>query len=86
MRRHWHVSLIGKESDMHNRFRFLLSIKAYHLLVEEEVIVELKAVERHELLFEAQLLSYLKLTGKRLGLLLNFNVPALRHGIRRIVL
>jgi GxxExxY protein len=37
-------------------------------------------------LFEAQLLTYLKLTGRRLGLLINFNVPLLKHGIKRIVL
>lgn len=56
------------------------------LLVENEIIVEIKAVERHEPVFEAQLLSYLKLTGKNLGLLINFNVPVLKNGIKRIIL
>jgi len=56
------------------------------LLVENEIIVELKAVERHEPVFEAQLLSYLKLTEKHLGLLVNFNVPVLKSGIKRIIL
>jgi GxxExxY protein len=56
------------------------------LLVEESVIVELKAVEKHNPLFDAQLLTYLKLTGHRLGLLLNFNVVLLKDGIKRIVL
>jgi GxxExxY protein len=55
------------------------------LLVAEVVIVELKAVEKMLPLFEAQLLTYLKLTGLRLGLLINFNVPLIKDGIRRLV-
>ena len=56
------------------------------LLVEDQLVVELKAVESMLPLFEAQLLTYLKLTGKRLGLLINFNVPKIKDGIRRIIL
>lgn len=56
------------------------------LLVENDVIVELKAVDRMDPVFEAQLLSYLRLTGKRLGLLVNFNVPVLKRGIKRMIL
>lgn len=56
------------------------------LLVESELIVELKAVERHHLLFEAQVLTHLKLTSKRLGILINFNVPRTKDGIKRIIL
>jgi len=56
------------------------------LLVWDEIIVELKAVDRIEPLFEAQLLTYLRITGKKLGLLLNFNVPVLKKGIKRIIL
>jgi GxxExxY protein len=48
--------------------------------------VELKAVEKHNPLFDAQLLTYLKLTGHRLGLLINFNVPLIEDGIRRVIL
>ena len=55
------------------------------LLVAEVVIVDLKAVEKMLPLFEAQLLTYLKLTGLRLGLLINFNVPLIKDGIRRLV-
>jgi len=55
------------------------------LLVEEKVIVEIKAVERIELIHEAQLLSYLKLSGCKVGLLINFNVQVLKQGIRRLV-
>ena len=55
------------------------------LLVEDLVIVELKAVETVSNLHKAQLLSYLKLSGKKLGLLLNFNVVRMKDGIHRFV-
>ncbi|HMS09486.1 MAG TPA: GxxExxY protein [Pyrinomonadaceae bacterium] len=55
------------------------------VVVEESVIVEIKAVERIIPVHEAQLLSYLKLTGMKVGLLLNFHVPVLKSGIKRIV-
>jgi len=55
------------------------------ILVEPGIIVELKAVERLLPLHEAQLISYLKSTGYRLGLLINFNHELLKHGIKRIV-
>jgi GxxExxY protein len=53
------------------------------ILVEDAVIVELKAVTTVTPLHEAQLLSYLKLSGKHLGLLINFNVTLLKDGITR---
>ena len=56
------------------------------LLVEDCLVIELKAVEELLPVHEAQLLTYLKLTGHRLGLLVNFNVPLIRDGIKRIVL
>jgi GxxExxY protein len=56
------------------------------LLVEEAVIVELKAVEKLLPIHEAQLLTYLKLSGKRLGLLINFNSALIRDGIKRLKL
>jgi GxxExxY protein len=56
------------------------------LVVENEVIVELKAVERLLPVNEAQILSYLKLSRKRLGYLINFNVPRIKEGIRRFAL
>jgi GxxExxY protein len=55
------------------------------LIVENEIIVELKAVDRMEALFEAQLLSYLKITEKKIGLLINFNVPVLKNGVKRMI-
>jgi GxxExxY protein len=56
------------------------------LLVEDRVIVELKAVEILLPLHEAQLLTYLKIANRRLGLLINFNVPLIRDGIKRRIL
>jgi GxxExxY protein len=56
------------------------------LLVNDNVVVELKAVEKMNDIFGAQVLTYLKLTGLRLGLLINFNVSAIKNGIKRIVL
>ncbi len=55
------------------------------LLVESKVIVEVKAVERFEPIHEAQLLSYLKLSGLNLGFLINFNTRLIKHGLRRLV-
>lgn len=55
------------------------------LLVEGQVIVELKVVEQLVEVHKAQLLSYLKLSNKQVGLLINFNVVHLRNGIRRLV-
>ena len=56
------------------------------IVVEDQVIIELKTVERLLPIHEAQMLTYLKLSGIRTGLLLNFNVPALKDGIRRMLL
>lgn len=56
------------------------------VLVEELVICELKAVQTMHPVFLAQLLTQLKLTEKRLGFLINFNVPLIKHGIKRVVL
>ena len=56
------------------------------LLVANRIIVEVKAVEKILPVHEAQLLTYLKLSGHRIGLLLNFNVPLFKHGLKRFVL
>ena len=55
------------------------------LLVQDEVIVELKAVDELTRVHEAQLLSYLRLSGKKVGLLINFNVAHLKSGLKRMV-
>ena len=56
------------------------------LIVEDSVIVEIKSIERFDPIFEAQVLTYLRVTGKKLGLLMNFNSRLLRDGIKRYVL
>lgn len=55
------------------------------LLVQDTIIVELKAVEKVKAIHEVQLLTYLRLSNRRLGLLLNFNVQCLKHGIFRVI-
>jgi GxxExxY protein len=55
------------------------------IVVAKSLILELKACERLEPIHEAQLLTYLKLTGIKVGLLINFNVPVLKDGIKRMV-
>jgi GxxExxY protein len=56
------------------------------ILAGDLVIIELKAVELVNPVWEAQVLSHLKMTGKRLGYLINFNVPLMKSGIRRFVI
>ncbi len=73
------VPVIYKSEQLDADFRI-------DLLVEKEVIIELKAVEIILAVHEAQLLTYMKLADKRLGLLINFNVPRLIDGFRRKVL
>ena len=55
------------------------------IVVENTIVLELKSCEKIEPIHKAQLLTYLKLSGLKLGLLLNFNVPVMRDGIVRIV-
>jgi GxxExxY protein len=56
------------------------------IIVENEVVVELKAIEAINEVHLAQILTYLKLSGKHIGLLLNFNVKSLKDGIKRVVM
>jgi GxxExxY protein len=56
------------------------------LFVEERVIVELKTIDKLSPIHDAQLLTYMKLANSSVGLLINFNVPVLRNGVRRKVL
>jgi len=56
------------------------------LLINKQLIVEVKAVEQMNRIFKAQVLTYLKLANLRLALLINFNVPLLRDGIERVIL
>ena len=64
----------------------LTKIVGLLLLVAGAVVVEVKAVEELLPIHEAQLLTYLRLGGWKVGLLINFNVPVLKQGVRRLVL
>lgn len=55
------------------------------ILVEDEIILEIKSVETMNPVYEAQIISYLRLTDKKLGFLVNFNVPLLKDGFKRFV-
>jgi len=55
-------------------------------LIEDAIVVELKSVERFDAIFEAQVLTHLRLSGKRRGLLMNFNSRLLKDGVKRFVL
>ena len=56
------------------------------MLINDLVIVEIKSVERYDPVFEAQVLTYLKITGKRVGLLINFNSRLVKDGLKRFIL
>lgn len=56
------------------------------LLINDTVIIELKAVDQILPIHQAQLLTYLKLSKKQLGFLINFNIPLIKHGIKRMAL
>ncbi|MBL4716256.1 MAG: GxxExxY protein [Bacteroidia bacterium] len=79
--------------NVQNQVCIPLQYKGYELskdfyidiLVENEIIIELKAVDTLHPVHEAQIISYLKLADKRLGFLINFNVPLLKHGFKRFV-
>jgi GxxExxY protein len=74
----------------------LVTLKYYDLIIEDGlrldilvdnlVIIELKAQEQFHPIWEAQLLSYLKLSDKRLGFIVNFNVPLIKNGIKRYIM
>jgi GxxExxY protein len=77
-----------RQKEMPVRYKGFMIEVGYRLdlLVEDQVIVELKAVTGMHPIYEAQLMTYLRLSGCRVGLLINFNVPRLKDGlIRRIV-
>ena len=59
---------------------------SYSLIVEDNLVIELKSVEKMMPVHDAQLLTYMKLSGKKVGLLINFNEKVLKNGIKRFVL
>ena len=72
------VSLIYKTHELSRELKI-------DILVENEIILELKSSEIMHPVYEAQIISYLKLTNKKLGFLINFNVPVLKNGFKRYV-
>lgn len=56
------------------------------MLIDNQLLVEIKAVEEMNRVFKAQVITFLKLTGVRLDLLINFNVPLIKNGIERVIL
>lgn len=72
------LPLVYKGKKLRKEFRI-------DLLVEQEIVVELKTANQILPLHEAQIISYLKLADKRLGFLINFNVPLLKQGFKRFV-
>ena len=79
--------LFESEKAMPVRFKGrLVCYQRIDLFVDNRLVVELKSVEDLHPVHVAQVVSYLRLTGTRLGLLVNFNVPLLKQGIRRVVL
>ncbi|MBU1192339.1 MAG: GxxExxY protein [Gammaproteobacteria bacterium] len=76
---------VGRQLELPIRYKDIELTCGYRidLLVEDAVIVELKAVEKLQPIHDAQLISYLRLSGKRLGLLMNFNERYLKNGIKR---
>lgn len=78
--------VVVQQSELPINYRGVQLDASYRLdlLIENEVIVELKAVEELLPIHTAQLLTYLRLSDKRLGLLINFNVDLLKNGIKRL--
>lgn len=72
------VPLVYKGTDLDSDYRL-------DLLIEGEIILELKAAIEHHPVFDAQIISYLKLANKKLGFLFNFHVPIMKNGIKRFV-
>ena len=79
VKRQYPVPVIYKEIKLDCGYRV-------DLMVEDSVVVELKVVDEINPVHEAQVLTYLKFSGKRIGLLINFNVTVLKHGLRRFIL
>ena len=77
--------ITGYQSSLNGSRYPLNKDYVFDLLVEEEIILELKAVESILPVHEAQIINYLKLADKRLGFLINFNVPLLKNGFSRFV-
>ncbi len=78
IKRQYEIPVLYKGKQLEQNYRI-------DLLVNNQVIVELKSIKKIEPIHDAQLLTYLKLANKKYGLLLNFNVPVMKQGIRRLL-
>lgn len=78
VQRQYEIPVLYKGSKLDQNYRI-------DLLVNNQVIIELKSIKKIEPIHNAQLLTYLKLANIRYGLLLNFNVPVMRQGIKRLL-
>ena len=76
--RQYEIPIVYKGMKLEQNYRI-------DLLVNDEVIVELKSITKIEPIHNAQLLTYMKLANKKIGLLLNFNVPVMKQGIKRLL-
>jgi GxxExxY protein len=84
-----HAAGISFEAEKHIPVTYRGHLLCHHrldLVVAKQIVVEIKAVDRLAPVHQAQLLNYLRVSGLRAGLLINFNVPVLQEGIRRLVL
>ena len=75
-----------KSFQLNYKGEMLNEIGRIDFIIKNEVVIELKSVEAFSHVHVAQLLTYLRLTDTRIGLLINFNVPLLKHGIKRVTL
>ena len=78
VKRQLELPVLYKRVELEQRYRI-------DLLVNDEVVIELKSTDKMQPIHHAQLLTYLKLSNKRYGLLLNFNVSVMRRGIKRFL-
>ena len=78
VKRQYEIPILYKGNKLEQNYRI-------DLLVNNHVIVELKSIKKIEPIHDAQLLTYMKLANKKYGLLLNFNVPVMKQGIKRLL-
>lgn len=78
VRRQYPIPIIYKDRQLDKNF-------IIDIFVEEEIIIELKTVDKIQPIHEAQLLTYLKLAGKKLGIIINFNDVLLKNGFKRLL-
>jgi GxxExxY protein len=76
---------VGVPVELRYKGEYLEKAYVLDILVENEIILEIKSVSAMEPIFKSQLITYLKLAKKQLGYLINFNVPLMKEGFQRVV-